>query len=92
MKLLINIQQTLEQLLQQEDTDGDKRITVEDAGLKRFVLQSDKEDLIVEGTYFLSNLLQELILALDKKVDFIESNFIFEPPADRISRMIKEYF
>jgi alpha,alpha-trehalase len=92
MKLQFDIQTTLAQLLQQEDTDGDKRITIEDKGLKRFVIQSEKEDIVIEGTYFLSNLLQELILAQDLGVDFIDTDLVFEHPADRISRMIKDYY
>jgi len=92
MKLQLNIEQTISQLLLQEDVDGDKRITVEDKGLKRFVLQTNTESVVVEGTYFLSNLLQELILARESKSDCIETDAIFELPANRISRMIKEYF
>lgn len=92
MKLQLNIEQTISQLLLQEDVDGDKRITVEDKGLKRFVLNADAENIVVEGTYFLSNLLQELILAQENKSSCIETDAIFELPANRISRMIKQYF
>jgi alpha,alpha-trehalase len=63
----LNISETIAQLLLQEDTDFDKRITIEDQGSKRFVLKSDSKEIVVEGTYFLSNLLQELILAQEKK-------------------------
>lgn len=92
MKLQLNIEQTISQLLLQEDVDGDKRITIEDKGLKRFVLNADAENIVVEGTYFLSNLLQELILAQENKSSCIETDAIFELPANRISRMIKQYF
>ena len=34
----VDIEKTLIQLLNQEDTDGDKKITVEDLGPKRFEL------------------------------------------------------
>lgn len=88
----LNISKTISQLLQQEDTDNDKRITIEDKGLKKFILQSDEMELAVEGTYFLSNLLQELILALEKNINFIETERVFELPANRINRMIKDYF
>ncbi len=91
-KFQLNISQTIGQLLLQEDTDNDKRITIEDKGLKRFVLQSDTNEIVVEGTCFLSNLLQELILAQENNQDFIETEKVFELPANRISRMIKEYF
>lgn len=92
MKVHIDIQSTLHLLLLQEDTDGDKRITIEDKGPKRFVIPLEKEDVVIEGTYFLSNLLQELILAIDQKADYISLDFVFEKPADRISRMIKDYY
>jgi len=92
MKLQLNIEQTISQLLLQEDVDGDKRITIEDKGLKRFVLNADAENIVVEGTYFLSNLLQELILTQENKSSCIETDAIFELPANRISRMIKQYF
>ena len=36
----LNIQSTLEALLSQEDTDGDKKITIEDQGPKSFMLNS----------------------------------------------------
>jgi alpha,alpha-trehalase len=92
MKLQLNIEQTISQLLLQEDVDGDKRITIEDKGLKRFVLNAGAENIAVEGTYFLSNLLQELILAQERNDNFVETDTIFELPANRISRMIKQYF
>ena len=91
-KFQLNISQTISQLLLQEDTDNDKRITIEDKGLKRFVLQFTSDEIVVEGTYFLSNLLQELILAQEKNHHFIETEKVFELPANRISRMIKDYF
>ena len=91
-KFQLNISQTISQLLLQEDTDNDKRITIEDKGLKRFVLQSTSNEIVVEGTYFLSNLLQELILAQENNHHFIETDKVFELPANRISRMIKDYF
>ena len=92
MRISLPINEIFNLLLIQEDTDHDKRITIEDKGLKRFVIHSDSEEIIVEGTYFLSNLLQELILAKEKNKNFIETENVFEPPANRISRMIKDYF
>jgi alpha,alpha-trehalase len=88
----LNISETIAQLLLQEDTDFDKRITIEDQGSKRFVLKSDSKEIVVEGTYFLSNLLQELILAQEKNQDFIDLDSVFELPANRINRMIATYF
>ena len=93
MKLHIDINTTIQSLLFQEDTDNDKRITIEDKGPKRFVIHTDTaEEVVVEGTYFLSNLLQELILAQERGIDFIDTETIFELPAHRISRMISTYF
>ena len=92
MRISLPINEIFNLLLIQEDTDHDKRITIEDKGLKRFVIHSDSEEIIVEGTYFLSNLLQELILAKENNKNFIETENVFELPANRISRMIKDYF
>jgi alpha,alpha-trehalase len=91
-KIYLDITQTLSKLLAQEDTDFDKRITIDDQGKKRFVIETPNGEILVEGTYFLSNLLQELILAQEKKLDFIYENVLFEKPANRISRMIRDYF
>ncbi|MEM7187847.1 MAG: trehalase calcium-binding domain-containing protein, partial [Bacteroidota bacterium] len=60
----VNISETLDRLLLQEDTDGDTKITVEDRGPKLFVLKgANGETYEVYGTYHLSNLLQELVIA-----------------------------
>lgn len=91
----INIKQTLERLLAQEDIDGDKKITIEDSGPKSFLLSDDSgEELWVNGTYQLSNLLQELVLAQREGAEEwdVQSNRIDEPPVDRISRMIRDYY
>ena len=92
MKIILDIAKVFQELLLQEDIDQDKRITVEDKGPKKFHLTSDGQEIIVEGTYFLSNLLQELILAGEQGNDCIDTDRIFEKPAERISRMIREYF
>ena len=60
----IPVEESFRRLLDQEDTDGDNQITVKDEGPKRFVVTSeDGATYAVEGTYPLSNLLQELALA-----------------------------
>lgn len=91
----LDIQDTLQKLLAQEDTDGDKKITKEDTGLQSFAIHSESgKEYTVKGTYFLSNLLQEL--ALEKKLGKIEAviplSKIEEAPSVRISRMIRDYF
>ncbi len=90
-----NIDRTLQRLLAQEDTDGDKKITVEDTGPKAFEILLDNGDMYnIEGTYHLSNFLQELALekALGKTEASIPLSNIQEPPTARVSRMIKDYF
>lgn len=95
MKIQINLEDNLKRLLAQEDTDGDRQITVEDKGPRRFsVISTDGNKFEVAGTYRLSNLLQELALARDagEKVPLLDMERIFEDPVNRISRMIREYF
>ncbi|GAA4273951.1 trehalase family glycosidase [Aquimarina gracilis] len=95
MRFKLHIADTLKLLLEQEDTDADKKITIEDKGPKRFVIISvEGESYEVKGTYHLSNLLQELALEqkLNKVVAEIRLEKIEELPSQRISRMIKEYF
>ena len=102
-----NIQDTLQRLLAQEDTDGDKKITVEDKGPKAFAIDLLSENAGVDPeqsrstkaytittTYHLSNFLQELALekALGKEEAIIPLSKIEEAPTARVSRMIKDYF
>ncbi len=91
----LNIATTLQQLLKQEDTDGDKKITVEDDGPKLFsIFNSEGDTYVISGTYHLSNLLQELVIAQDQGQTALEidPSKIEEPPVARISRMIREYY
>lgn len=95
MKLVFNIDYNLNSLLTQEDTDNDKKITVEDKGPKLFdALTADGNTIEIKGTYFLSNFLQELILAKENSIDNaeIDINNIFMNPVDRLNRMIKDYY
>jgi alpha,alpha-trehalase len=95
MKITVNVDENIERLLAREDTDGDFKITVEDGGRKRFLLHAvDGSTFEVVGTYFLSNLLQELHLARtdEGEVATVDSSRVFEPPVDRISRLIREEF
>ncbi|KAA1245133.1 trehalase family glycosidase [Aquimarina sp. RZ0] len=81
-------QKVLEQLIIQEDTDGDKKITIDDKGPKEFDF-ADASGTIhsLKGTYHLSNLLQELAIA--EKDSAISLERITESPSNRISRLIK---
>ncbi len=95
MQLKLDIEKTLVALLQQEDTDGDKRITIEDKGPQQYLLKDlngTSTEVTIKGTYFLSNLLQELILAKEKKASYINTKHIFEKPIDRFKRMIEDYY
>jgi len=91
----VSIDDTLKRLLAQEDTDGDKKITIEDKGPKSFVIRSESgETYLVKGTYHLSNLMQELVIAKNEgnEVAEIELEQIEELPSVRVSRMIRDYF
>lgn len=95
MKFKLHITQTIEKLLAQEDTDGDKKITIDDNGPKRFLLNDENgNSAVIEGTYQLSNLLQELALAKKNNTEFaeIDLNEITEDPVKRISRKIKNLY
>ena len=89
----IPVEETFRRLLDQEDTDGDNQITVRDDGPKRFTVTGDDgEAYAVEGTYPLSNLLQELALARDEGSETLELDpeRIHENPVRRISRTIRD--
>ncbi len=98
----VDVRENIENLLREEDTDGDDKITVNDLcektkpnGDGRFFLESiDHKRFEIVGTYFLSNLLQELWL--DKQIGSdtakIQSDKIFENPVHRISRMIRNFY
>ena len=95
MMFKLHIENTLDRLLKQEDTDGDKKLTIEDKGPKAFAIQSTNgEDYVVKGTYHLSNLLQELVISKNdgKQIAEIPLTKIEELPITRISRMIRDYF
>jgi alpha,alpha-trehalase len=93
--LRIPVETTFGALLAQEDTDRDRQITVKDTGPRRFVLAAtDGATEVVEGTYPLSNLLQELALAREAGHEVLEldSDRLRENPVRRISRRIREHF
>lgn len=95
MKIRVNVAATMQRLLAQEDTDGDRRLTVLDQGPKRFQVETtDGGQFEVAETYHLANLLQELALARDRNVDVaaLDMQRIFENPVSRLSRMIRDHF
>ncbi len=92
----------LDSLMRNEDTDNDLRITINDPhvagtdrGDKRFWIPVlDGRPHEVAGTYYLSNLLQELKLAEEAGIETtaLALGRVFEQPVDRISRMIREVY
>jgi alpha,alpha-trehalase len=100
--LRVPVQENLDRLLAEEDTDGDKKITVDDApvantdrGDKRFQVSSKGGmQYHLVGTYYLSNLLKELKLAQDRGLTEtpLLPERIFESPVRQISRSIRELY
>ena len=94
-ELQLKIEETMPRLLVQIDTDGDKKITIEDEPKKPFLVPLSAGDSVaIEEIYFLSNLLQELAIARAQEKDSLQISLdrIKEAPAKRISRRIKEQF
>ncbi|KAK2806776.1 hypothetical protein FQN50_005638 [Emmonsiellopsis sp. PD_5] len=97
-KFLIDVDATLETLLEREDTDRNYQITIEDAGPKVFAVGTagsagyNRFDL--RGTYMLSNLLQELTIAKDygRKNIVIDEQRLNENPVARLTRLVKKSF
>jgi alpha,alpha-trehalase len=90
--LKLNVTETLSALENDEDTDKDKKITKDDTGDKSFIVKTiEGNEVEIQSTYHLSNLLQELALAKEQgqEVADISLNRIKEKPADRLSRLIK---
>jgi alpha,alpha-trehalase len=95
MIFTLHIRETIKNLLIQEDTDGDKKITIEDNGPKIFTIRSTSgKRYPIKGTYYLSNLLQELVRAKNKGLEILELDIakVEELPVERISRSIKDYY
>lgn len=93
MKITLNnIEKVFQELLLQEDTDQDKKITKEDKGPKRFVMfdENTKVEKVISGTYHLSNLLQELALLREQAVNELDLAHVEEAPVERISRKIRK--
>lgn len=94
MKFLLNVDKVFQELLLQEDTDQDKKITKDDSGPKKFVLvdEATKQKETIVGTYQLSNLLQELAQHKETNLTLgeVDLSRIQENPVDRISRKIKD--
>jgi len=91
----IPVSDNLWRLVAEEDTDGDKRITVHDH-LKPFKIKDEQGTVIrtLTNVYQLSVLLQGLKLADDRHLPSISMDHltIEESALDRTHRFIKDYF
>lgn len=97
----VNVQENISRLINEEDTDGDRKITIDDRfvgdrrGDKKFSLtdQNGRRYEIL-GTYYLSNLLQQLKLSQQngQTIASLDPDRIFENPVDRISRCIRQLY
>ncbi len=95
----VRVTPMLDSLLADEDTDGDKRITIDDPhiagtfrGDKRFWLRTtDGAPMEVSGTYPLANLLALLKSAQDERKDSLrlQVSNVFSPPFDHVATSIK---
>lgn len=98
-KFFINdIEQTLEALLENEDTDHNYQITIEDSGPKVLRLgtanSNGYKQSAVRGTYMLSNLLQELTIArrYGRTQMILDESRLCENPVARLKRLITTQF
>ncbi|KAL5612189.1 hypothetical protein BROUX41_000271 [Berkeleyomyces rouxiae] len=97
-KFAIDVESTLQNLRDQEDTDGNMQITIEDNGPKvislRTAASAGHNRYEIRGTYALSNLLQELSLAKEygRKQIVLDYSRLIENPVRRLSRRIATEF
>lgn len=93
-----DIDTTLNELLENEDTDHNCQITIEDTGPKVLKLgtanSAGYNQYAIRGTYMLSNLLQELTIAkrFGRKQMLLDEARLNENPVNRLMRIITFYF
>lgn len=90
----IPVEPACSRLLAQEDTDGDRRITIRDTGPRSFELEGvDGRTQTITGQYALSNLLQELCRAREAGQETWTLNpaRLYENPVHRLARVIREH-
>ena len=93
--VLIDVEYNFKNLLVDEDTDGDNKITIDDQGDKIFEIKTvSGKTYKVEGTYYLSNLLMQLALARNAGQErmLLRPQLLYEDPVSRTSRMIRDIF
>ncbi|CAG8958556.1 hypothetical protein HYFRA_00009872 [Hymenoscyphus fraxineus] len=97
-RFLVQVESTLAHLAEQEDTDNNWQITIEDTGPKVLSLGTAASNgfkrFDIRGTYMLSNLLQELHLAkeLGRHQIILDESRLNENPTNRLARLIKDSF
>ncbi|KAI0997834.1 Cytosolic neutral trehalase [Podosphaera aphanis] len=97
-RFFLNVAQTIKLLQDQEDTDLNMQITIEDNGPKTINLGTLNSDGFktkeIRGTYMISNLLQELCLARDhgRSHIYLHEVRLNENPVNRLARFIREEF
>ena len=97
-RYLIDVNETLKELLAREDTDHNIQITIDDHGPKTLPLgtagSGGYHHYDVRGTYMLSNLLQELTLAQSyrRKQIVLDEARLNENPVSRLARLIEHSF
>ncbi|KAI5963536.1 uncharacterized protein KGF55_002416 [Candida pseudojiufengensis] len=93
-----DVQETLKELLESEDTDNNCQITIEDTGPKVLRLgtanSNGYKSASVRGTYMLSNLLQELTIAsrFGRRQIVLDEARLNENPVNRMKRLISTSF
>lgn len=93
-----DIDATLKELLDREDTDQNCQITIEDTGPKFLKLGTANSNGFnqydIRGTYRLSNLLQELTIAkrMGRKQMILDEARLTENPVERLKRLITTVF
>ncbi|KAM9906758.1 hypothetical protein OXX79_001384 [Metschnikowia pulcherrima] len=96
--LIKNINSTLQTLLENEDTDYNHQITIDDTGPKVLNLGTVNSDgfktSAIRGTYMLSNLLQELTIAKNAGHNsmLLDESRLNENPVQRMKRLITNSF
>ena len=97
----VDVEGNIQRLFGEEDTDKDKKITIDDhfetgnRGDKKFwVVDDNNQRYEVIGSYYLSNLLEELKLNQEDghKIAQVTLEGIFENPVQRVSRFIREIY
>lgn len=96
MQITIDVARELTQLLAQEDTTGNKQISIDDQGPKLYVVTDihSNEKFTFSGSYHLANLLQEIakLHIANQAIGTIDTEVVFALPVDRISKAIRERF